>query len=56
MKLTFEQWKKQVDSAIEKISGLDSDGIPDWDYWMAWQSNYAPKQAAKEAISAAKEF
>ena len=56
MKLTFEAWKAQVDAEVEKLVHLSCDDIPDWDYYMAWQSSYTPKQAAREAVKAAKDY
>ena len=54
--MTFQEWKKKVDASIEKKCGLDSDGLPDWDYYTAWQEGVTPSSAATQAIRAAREF
>lgn len=55
MKYTFEQWKKLVDAELERKCGMDSDFLPDWDYWNAWDSGMSPKSAAVQVIKNAKE-
>ncbi len=46
MKLTFDQWKQEVDAWISRIMGLTSDDLPDWDYWKAWDSGMSARAAA----------
>jgi len=53
MKLTFEQWKQQVNTWMIKLAGVDCDDIEDWDYFIAWDCGMSSKQAAKKALKAA---
>ena len=52
----YEEWKKKVDAELEKICGMDSDDIPDWDYIEAYNNKMSPKRAAKAAFVAAQDF
>ena len=56
MHINFETWKKQVDQIIVATLGLSSDDLPDWDYQSAYNHNVSPKDAARRAIRAAKNF
>jgi hypothetical protein len=57
MKKTFEEWKKQVDLEIEKRAyGLNSDDLPDYDYWAEWEAGESPVFTAKAAIQNAKDY
>lgn len=56
MKLTYEQWRKQVDEELLKLSGLDGDDLPDWDYRLGYQEEMSPRAAARKVIAAARNF
>lgn len=48
--MEFEPWKKSVDRELERICGLDSEGMADVDYWSLWKSGLGPRDAAEEAL------
>ena len=50
MKLTFEQWKKQVNNILLVLVGLDSECLPDVDYYSWYQNGDSPTRAARRAI------
>jgi hypothetical protein len=54
MKLTFEQWKVQVDRHVLEQCGLHADDLPDYRYRDAYEDNVKPATAARKAIMAAK--
>ena len=53
MKMTFEEWKCQVDQHLMNLCGMESDDIDDWDYYVAWEDGRSPMAAAKQALEAA---
>ena len=55
-KMTFEQWKRIVDSVISSKVGLSSDDLPDWSYYDAYTSGVSPSVAASRAIRNAKDY
>jgi hypothetical protein len=56
VRLSFEQWKDEVEKALVKISGMDSESFPDWGYKEAWERGMTPLAAAKKALRAAEKF
>jgi len=56
MRMTFDQWKKQVDLYLQELCGMEADDLPDWGYRDAWEDDCTPKMAARRAISAARNF
>ena len=50
MALTFEQWKRQVDSAIGEVCGLSSDDLADCTYRDWYDSGVSPSDAAQLAL------
>lgn len=48
--VTFADWMKQVNRAVETIVGLSADDLPDWHYWDSWDSGDNPGFAAREVI------
>ena len=52
-KLTFDQWKRLVDTALEQTVGLDSESLPDCDYYTWWSAGVTPLVAARRAVKAA---
>jgi Family of unknown function (DUF5419) len=52
--MTFEVWMTVVNERIASVLlGLDSDDIPDWGYWDAWNDGVNPNEAACEALKEA---
>lgn len=55
--MPYEKWKRCVDHYISKVLvGLDSECLPDYDYYSAYMSGDTPMTAAFAAIKAAKDF
>lgn len=55
MKFTFEEWKRLVDVKVADIlGGLTTDDLPDMDYYQMYLDKISPTNAAKKAISNAK--
>jgi len=50
MRLTFEQWKQQVNNVLLVLVGLDSECLPDVDYYTWYSQGTSPTAAAKRAI------
>jgi hypothetical protein len=48
--LTFEEWKHQVNIRIARMSGLEADDLPDWDFYSAWDGEVDPKEAAESVL------
>ena len=55
MKITFEQWKKQVDKNISVFCGLTSDDLADCCYMQWYEDGVKPLSAAKRAIKNSEE-
>ncbi len=55
MKLTFEDWMKQIDAIISARTGLTHDDLPDVCYRDWYEDGMSPKRAASAAIANAKE-
>lgn len=51
--VTFEDWKKAVDQAVEVRIGLSSDDLPDCCYADWYEDGISPKTAAARAIRSA---
>jgi len=54
MKLSFEDWKREVDQEIKRRTTLISSDLPDWDYRRAYDEGLTAKRAAAKAIQYAK--
>lgn len=54
-KRSFEEWKKQVDQAINQICGLSSDDLPDQPYRDWCEDGVSPATAARRAVRYAQE-
>ena len=50
MKKTFEQWIKEVDTAIKKAVGLSHLDLPDCPYQDWYTDGVRPTTAAKRAV------
>ena len=55
-KMTFEEWKKQVDHFIGVCCGLTSEDLSDYCYADAYEQGKKPFATAKLAIKATREF
>jgi len=54
--MSFDFWRKKVDSFLLEISGMDSDCLPDYDYYSAYLAGDTPLRAALDALEAAESF
>lgn len=54
MKLTWENWKREVDAEIQRRTTMTSDDLPDWGYRRAYEEGMTAKRAAAKAIQHAK--
>lgn len=50
MKKCFAVWMAAVDAAIAAKYGLDSNDLPDCDYYSWWASGMSAAAAAKKAL------
>lgn len=55
-KKPYDDWRGEVETLIIAEIGIDSDGIPDYRYRLDYEEGKTPKQTAKRAIKAAKDF
>jgi hypothetical protein len=51
MAKTFEQWKQEVDRAVQSLAGLSADDLEDWGYRDAYDDGMSPKRAAIHALA-----
>lgn len=49
-KHTFEQFMKQVDNELEKLCGMPSDMIDDWNYHDDYEADESPDTTAYNAL------
>jgi hypothetical protein len=54
MKITWEQWRREVDAEIMRRVSMTSDDLPDWNYRGAYEEGLTAKRAAAKAIQYAK--
>lgn len=54
MKLSFEDWKREVDAEIKRRTTMTSDDLPDWNYRGAYEEGLTSKRAAAKALQHAK--
>lgn len=52
----FEAWMSQVDKILIAATGIDSRDLPDFLYCDEYEDGATPKQAAKAAMRAARDF
>ena len=52
---TFKEWKAKVDKFIEDETGLSTDDLPDYGFYVAYENAVSPELAAKECLEDAKE-
>jgi len=55
-KLTFEQWKQQVDKILIQKCGMPADCLPDYPYFDCWKAGDLPEETAEDAIDNAKDY
>lgn len=53
-KLSFENWKREVDAEIMRRVSMVSEDLPDWNYRGAYDEGMTSKRAAAKAIQYAK--
>ena len=53
--MTFEEWMRDVDLAVEAISGVSTLDLPDWGYRDAFEDGLTADEAA-DAILEENEF
>lgn len=49
----YTDWRNQVDSYVRAIAGVGCDDLPDYDYALAFQSNFDPEETAREVLEEA---
>lgn len=54
-RVSFEEWKVQVNHIVEGLAGLSCDDLPDVDYYSWYEEHLTPKAAARRAIRTAQE-
>ena len=52
----FADWLKVVDRILSRMVGHTSDGLPDFEYWRAWDEGESAYSVARQAVQAAKHF
>lgn len=56
-KLSYDEWKELVNKCIEGIThGMDSEWIPDYDYYKEYTAGTSPAVTAARALKAARSF
>lgn len=48
--ITFEVWMAAVDAALERISGMTSADLPDYDYRADWTAGVEPSTTAVQVL------
>jgi hypothetical protein len=48
--MSFNDWMDKVNEEIAQIIMLDSDDLPDLDYFAMFEDNATPQQAARKAL------
>jgi hypothetical protein len=54
-KMTYEQWKQQVNQEVQTRTGMAADDLDDWRYTDDYRDGMSPKRSAARAIKNAKE-
>lgn len=49
----FESYMARVDNALERICGLTSDCLPDYDYWGAFEDELPVDELAHDVLESA---
>lgn len=47
----FDQWMKEVDTAVSATAFLSADDLTDQPYYEWWESGMSPAEAAREALA-----
>ena len=50
IQLSFKEWKRRVDSSVQRIAGVGVDDLGDADFWCAWDSSTPPGEFAVELL------
>lgn len=54
-KLTYEEWKRQVNACVHTLTGLDADDLPDFAYRDAYEAGRTPAATARAVFRAARD-
>jgi hypothetical protein len=54
MKMSFIDWKPEVDRQMDRLFGVVSDDLPDMPYYDWYEQGLSPKRAAQLAVRKAK--
>ena len=49
-KMSFDEWMREVDRAVENRVGLSCYDLPDWNYRDAFEDGMSPGKAARKVI------
>jgi len=49
----FDTWMAMVNLYVERLCGLGTDDIPDYNYWDNFNAGITPEDTAYEAVEAA---
>lgn len=52
----FEKWQREVDSHLQRMIGMDSADLPDYNYAGEFEMGCKPRTVARRAIRAAGGF
>jgi hypothetical protein len=53
--LSFPEWMTAVDDACRRLCGCGRDDLPDAAYADMWEDGYTAREAARAALTAARE-
>lgn len=53
---SYEQWKTAVNHAVIRLTGMDCDDLPDYNYRDAYDAGDTPHQTAGQVVKRAREF
>ena len=55
-RISFARWMAVVDRVIFHMTGCTSEGLPDFEYWLAWNAGESSYSTARQAVQAANHF
>ena len=54
--LSFDEWKTQVNIIVIRLSGMECDDLPDFDYYQDYQDSIPPSQTAHNVVEDAQDY
>lgn len=48
--MSFDEWLKEVDKEVIRLSGVSYQDLADQTWWDWWNDGYGAKEAAREAL------